>query len=127
MPRPWPEGDEITKLLENQPDHVCDLVMELRELVLTTAPEATETFRWKGLCYYKAYEGGIVKGSVCQIAIEDDCVHLAFIHGAFLPDPDGLLQGDRKAKRYIPIRSPKDIRRAAFKKLIRAAVDYKPG
>ena len=127
MPRLCPEGNEIAKLLENPPNQVCDVAMELRELVLETAPETTETVLWKGISYHKAYEGGRVKGAVCQIGPKDDCVHLAFIHGAFLPDPEGLLEGDRKAKRYIPIRSRKDIRREAFKKLIRVAVHFRPG
>ena len=98
MPRHWPQGDAVAKLLENQPDHVCDLVMELRDLVLETSPEASETVLWKGLSYHKAHEGGPIKGAVCQISPKDDCVHLAFVHGACLPDPEGLLDGDRKVK-----------------------------
>ena len=53
-------------------------------------------------------------------------LELGFIHGAFLPDPDGILDGKGKAKRHIVIRSRKDFRRRAVKQLVRAAVAYDP-
>jgi hypothetical protein len=59
-----------------------------------------------------------------MISVRGDCVYLSFIHGALLPDPDGLLQGTAKAKRLVEIRTSADIRRAAFAHLIRAAVAY---
>jgi hypothetical protein len=37
--------------------------------------------------------------------LQRDRVRLAFIHGAFLPDPKGLLKGDRQYKRYVKITS----------------------
>jgi hypothetical protein len=119
--------DTLAELLKHEPGDLCDLVMELRELVLAAAPEATETIRWNSLFYYKAYEGGVIRGAVCCVGIKNDCVQLGFVHGAFLPDPEGLLSGEGKAKRQIELRSFKDIRRAAFKKLIREAVAYQPG
>ncbi|MCP4247948.1 MAG: DUF1801 domain-containing protein [bacterium] len=121
------DGDELAQLLQGFSDEVCDLVMELRDLVLSTAPEATERILWKGLSYHKAHEGGPVKGAICQIGLQEDCVHLAFIHGASLPDPEGLLQGDRKAKRFVPIRCRIEIHQSAVKNLICAAVAYRPG
>ncbi len=42
---------------------------------------------------------------VCQITIHADHVRLAFIHGAFLPDPKGLLEGDSLYKRFIKLTS----------------------
>jgi hypothetical protein len=63
---------------------------------------------------------------VWTIGLRGDCVRLAFIHGAGLPDPDKLLQGTGKAKRHIELRSAKGIRRSAFKKLICAAIAHQP-
>jgi hypothetical protein len=119
--------EALARLLRDRPDFICDLVWELRDLIRSAAPEAAESVRLGGLCYHKAHEGGYVKGSVCQVAVFDDCVHLAFIHGAFLPDPKGLLVGNRKYKWHIPIRAQHDIRRAYFRQLIRAAVRFRPG
>jgi hypothetical protein len=120
------KATNLVELLADCPDHLCDLVLELRDLVRAVAPETTETIRWNALNYHKAHEGGLVKGAVCQIVPRDDCLHLAFIHGAFLPDPTGLLDGDRKAKRYVRILTSDDVHNPAIQSLIRAAVRYKP-
>lgn len=127
MARQWLSGDEVSQWLATCPDDLCDLILELRELVQETAPELQEAIKFHALCYYKPNQPyGVIGGGVCMISARDDCVHLGFIHGAFLPDPDGLLQGTAKAKREIPIRTSTNIRRAAFEKLIRAAIAYTP-
>jgi hypothetical protein len=121
--------DEIEKLLKGWPDEACDLALALREFVLEVAPELAETIAFHALCYHKpGYPYGRIGGNVCMIGLRGDCLCLGFIHGAFLPDPDPdtLLQGTGKAKRHIEVRSPKDIRRGALKKLIRAAIAYQP-
>ena len=82
--------------------------MELRNIIFTTAPDAVEVIRWGGLSYFHAGRGGVVSAGICQIGIHEDHVRLAFIHGAFLPDPKGLLEGNRKAKRYVRLTSYDD-------------------
>jgi hypothetical protein len=127
MARQWLSGDEVSRWLATCPDDLCDLVLELRELVQEAVPEAHEAIKFNSLCYYKPNQPyGVIGGNICGIGVRGDCVYLSFIHGALLPDPDGLLQGTAKAKRDIPIRTSADIRRAAFTKLIRAAVAYTP-
>ena len=127
MSRQWLDGSEITKLFASWPDEACDLALELREFIQEIAPELSETIAFNALCYYKPDRPyGVIGGNVCLIAPRDDCLHLAFIHGAFLSDPEGLLQGRAKAKRQIPIRASANIRRAAFKDLIHAAIAYTP-
>ena len=127
MTRQWLDGTEIARHLETCPAELCDLILELRELVQEAAPEAHEALKFNSLCYYKPNQPyGVIGGNVCMIGVRDDCVYLSFIHGAFLSDPDGLLEGTAKAKRQITIRSRHDIRRESFSKLIRAAVAYTP-
>lgn len=82
-----------------------DIVFELRSLIVSIAPTATDIIHRKGFTYYYAERGGPVSAGICQISLERDHVRLAFIHGAFLPDPQGLLQGDRMYKRYVKIAS----------------------
>ena len=82
-----------------------DIVFELRDIIASIAPTATETFHRKGFSYYYAERGGPVSAGICQINWERDHIRLAFNHGAFLPDPKGLLRGDRVAKRYLKITS----------------------
>ena len=122
------DGHKIADLLRGWPDEVCDLALELRDFVLAVASELSETIAYNALCYYKPGQPyGVIGGNVRLIAPHHDCLHLGFIHGAALPDPDGLLEGTGKAKRHIELRSSKDIRLRAFKKLIRAAIAYEPG
>ena len=98
---------EIEKYLQSQvvPPELRDIVMELRSLIVSVAPSATETFHRKGLKYYAAERGGPVSAGICQINLQPDHVRLAFIHGAFLPDPKGLLEGAPKYKRYAKVYS----------------------
>jgi hypothetical protein len=57
---------------------------------------------WKGISYYFKERGGPVSAGICQINVLEDHVRLGFIHGAYLPDPRDLLEGDRKVKRFVP-------------------------
>ena len=82
-----------------------DIVFELRSIIVSIAPTATETFHRKGFTYYHAERGGPVSAGICQINLQPDHIQLAFNHGAFLPDPKGLLQGEPQYKRYVKIAS----------------------
>ena len=82
-----------------------DIVFELRDIIASIAPSATETFHRKGVTYYHAERGGPVSAGICQINLHGDHIRLAFNHGTFLPDPKGLLEGDRRYKRYVKITS----------------------
>ncbi len=55
----------------------------------------------------------------CAIVPHKDRVHLAFRGGPGLTAPTGLLEGTGKAMRHVEVRSIKDIKVAAFKKLVR--------
>lgn len=117
----------IAEVLAECPDDVCDLTLELREFVRSVVPEARETVRWEGLFYTRPGEDGFVKADVCRIAPREDGVHLGFVHGALLPDPDGLLKGDRKYMRYVKLHTAGDIRCGPLRKLLRASFKFRPG
>ncbi len=121
------DGNEIAKLIRDWPDGLADLALALRKLVLDAAPEVSEKIAFHSLSYYidgRPY--GVIGGHVCGIGRKADSLHLGFIHGAMLPDPQSLLQGSGKAKRHIEIRSAKDTQKRAFKQLIQAAVAFDP-
>ncbi|MDY7107462.1 MAG: DUF1801 domain-containing protein [Planctomycetota bacterium] len=125
-PRRLDEAD-LWMLLDEWPDELADLVLKLRALVLETAPQLSESIAFNALCYYKPDQPfGKIGGNVCLIGIRGDAVHLGFIHGASLPDPEELLRGTGKAKRHIPVRSEREIRPDAFAQLILAAIAHTP-
>lgn len=98
------------------------IAMELRRVILREAPLAGEKIAFHVLCYYEPEcIWGVVGGNICMIQPDEDCVSLAFIHGAALPDPQGLLQGKLKHKRFVPVRSVEAARAPGVAALIRAA------
>jgi hypothetical protein len=94
---------------------------ELRSLIQTTIPEATEkvTLRRKGLNFSHPNVGYF-----CRLRPLDDRVTVEFEFGVLLPDPDGILDARSCARqvRYARIRSLDTPPRAALRQLLRAAV-----
>lgn len=112
---------EVMVCLDGLPDRVADLVLAARRLILSIAPGLTESVVWGELSYHDAEVGGRVKGAVCQIRARGGKVLLGFVHGASLRDPKSLLQGTGVAKRFLPIRSARDLTGPPVRKLVRAA------
>jgi hypothetical protein len=80
------------------------VMLALRRMVLRAAPGAAEAVKFGSLCYYHPdADLGSIGGNICMIEVRDGAVALSFIHGARLEDPDGLLQGEGKAKRFVPV------------------------
>jgi hypothetical protein len=112
-------------LISIQP-RLVDIVLELRNLVAEVNPGAVEVLHRYGLTYYDAEKGGPVSGGICQIQFMEDHIRLGFIHGAFLPDPAHLLEGDRIAKRFIRIYHYEDAPWEVLKEYIRASDRFDP-
>lgn len=94
---------EVERHFSALPPRLLEIVLELRSLVSAEAPQAVERLDRRGITYYDPQRGGPVSAGICQIWIERDHIRLAFIHGAFLPDPRRLLQGEQIAKRFARI------------------------
>ncbi len=117
---------DIERYLTNLAPELRDIVFELRGLVAAIASTATETFHRKGFTYYHAERGGPVSAGICQIGIQPDHIRLAFIHGAFLPDPKGLLRGESQYKRYVKIESFDQAPWDDLQALIQASSNFDP-
>lgn len=116
----------VENFLATTPPHLQEIVLELRNIIASVAPDASEVIRWNGLNYLYADRGGIVSAGICQISIHDDHVRLAFIHGIFLSDPLQRFEGNQKAKRYIRIESYDDAPWDYLQNLIVAAAQFDP-
>ena len=116
----------LETFLLQAPPELRDIVLELRNVIASVAPHAAETVLWKGINYYDKARGGPVSAGICQIGVMDDHVRLGFIHGAFLPDPKGLLEGDRKAKRFVRLFSYDDAPWDDLKDLITTSARFDP-
>ena len=60
-------------------------------------------------------------GPMCFFMIGKNHVTFGFLRGTSLPDPAKLLEGAGKNLRHVKLRTPEDLRKAALKKLIKAA------
>lgn len=96
---------EVERFLAFARHEIRDIALELRSLVSSVCPYATERILWGGLSYHDAAKGGPVKGAICQIEMERDQVRISFIHGVRLSDPNSLLTGERLSKRHLTIDS----------------------
>ena len=112
-------AQHIDEFIKELADWRGKWIAHFRDLVLKTAPEVTEEWKW-GVPVW-AHKGNVVASGVFK-----DHVKLNFFKGASLKDPKGLFNAglDAKATRAIDISEDDDIDQAALKDLVRAAVDY---
>lgn len=94
-------------------------VAQFRKLILKTAPEVTEDWKW-GVPVWSC------NGNVVAAGVFKDHVKLNFFKGASLPDPKKLFNAGLEAKgtRAIDIAENDTINEAALKELIRVAVEF---
>ncbi len=117
---------EIEVFLQHTPLPLQEIVLELRNVIASVTPDAVEVVRWGGLSYFHEGRGGIVSAGIAQIGIHKDHIRLAFIHGAFIPDPRHMLAGTQKAKRFVRIESYDDAPWEYFRELIQSAAKFDP-
>jgi hypothetical protein len=121
----FPERYIESYLMQVNPE-LRDIVREIRSLVVSIAPLATEKQHSRGFSYYFKNRGGPVSAGICQIGIFSDHVRLGFIHGSFLPDPEGLLGGEPKYKKHLRIYHYEDAPWEYMKMLIEASSRFDP-
>lgn len=117
---------EVEIFLQRIPADLQDIVLELRNIIVSVAPDAVETVRWGGLSYFHEGRGGIVSAGICQIGIHKDYIRLDFVHGIFLSDPKHLLEGTQKVKRFVKITSYDDAPWDDLKQMIEESSRFDP-
>lgn len=112
-------SQQIDKYISELSDWRGKTLMRLRRLILESAPELNEEWKWDTPVW--AYKGNVVAGGVFK-----DHVKLNFFKGASLEDPKGLFNAglDARATRAIDLSEGDQIDERALKELVRAAVVY---
>ena len=115
-------SQNIDKFIKELTDWRGKWIAKFRALILKTAPEVTEEWKW-GVPVW-SYKGNVVASGVFK-----DHVKLNFFKGASLKDPKKLFNAglDAKATRAIDITEGEKIDEAALKELIRQAVALNAG
>ena len=115
------DGKSASELIDGQIKELDDwrggLLARLRSLIRQAAPEATETWKWRGVPVWED------AGMICTGETYKSVVKLTFAKGAALEDPAHLFNSslEGNTRRAIDIHEKEDIDEEALKALIRAA------
>ena len=113
--------DDVAVFLDEYPAAVSDLARGLRAIVRAAIPDAREELDRPGRVIGYGFGPGY-SGLVCTIIPSRKGVKLGVVHGARLPDPDGLLEGSGKQHRYVAFAKPEDLKKKGLNELLRTAV-----
>ncbi|MBI9045244.1 MAG: DUF1801 domain-containing protein [Anaerolineaceae bacterium] len=114
---------DVERALRFQPQDLVNVLLEIRNIVMSMNPSATERINSRGLTFFDAEKGGTIKGGICFVDIQGDHVRLRFGLGSFLDDPKSLLSGDQLHMRYLDISSYDDAPWADIEALIQASAN----
>jgi hypothetical protein len=110
---------KITLRIQELGDWRGKMLARLRQLIHDADPEIQEEWKWRGTPVWY-HDGGVCTGETYQ-----QVVKLTFFRGASLKDPKRLFNSslEGKVRRAIDFSEGEKINEAAFKKLIRTAVE----
>ena len=109
----------ITKRIQELGDWRGATLARVRQLIHDADPGIQEEWKWMGTPVW-SHDGGVCTGESCKQAVK-----LTFFRGASLKDPKKLFNSslEGNTRRAIDLHEGEKINEAAFKQLIRAAVE----
>jgi len=112
-------SDKITQRIKELGDWRGEMLARVRKLIHDTDPDIEEEWKWMGTPVWSH------DGIVCTGESYKQVVKLTFAKGASLPDPKKLFNSslDGNVRRAIDIHEGEKINEAAFKQLVRAAIE----
>ncbi len=113
--------DIIIDFLSNYPPQVSILAASLQKFLLKNLTGIQEQLDIKARIIGYGYGPGY-KDNICAILLSKKGIKLGINRGSELADPASLLTGSGKVHKYVEIKSEKDIKSPALKKLLTEAV-----
>ena len=112
-------SQQIDTYIKGLDDWRGKLLARLRKLILETAPELAEEWKWDTPVW--SHKGNVVAGGVFK-----DHVKLNFFKGASLKDPKKLFNAglEAKATRSVDFSENSKVDESALKELVREAVAF---
>jgi hypothetical protein len=112
-------SDKITQRIKELGDWRGEMLARVRKLIHDTDPDIEEEWKWMGTPVWSH------DGIVCTGESYKQVVKLTFAKGASLPDPKKLFNSslDGNVRRAIDIHEGEKINEAAFKQLVRTAIE----
>jgi hypothetical protein len=118
------DGKSASELIDGRIEELGDwrgeMLARLRALIRQAAPEAIETWKWRGVPVWE--DAGII----CTGETYKAVVKLTFARGAALPDPKKLFNSslEGNTRRAIDFKQGDRVDEAALKALVREAVAF---
>ena len=114
-------SERISMRIKELGDWRGETLAKVRRLIKEADPQVVEEWKWvkptnPGTPVW-SHDGGICTGEIYKSAVK-----LTFFKGASLEDPSHLFTQDGTVRRAIDIHEGEEVREAALKDLIRAAV-----
>ena len=112
-------SDKITRRIKELGDWRGEMLARVRKLIHDTDPDIEEEWKWMGTPVWSH------DGIVCTGESYKQVVKLTFAKGATLEDPKKLFNSslDGNVRRAIDLHEGEKINEAAFKQLVRAAIE----
>ena len=117
------EGQSASELISKRIEELGDwrgkTLSRMRKLIKEAEPDVVEEWKWMGTPVWEH------DGIICTGETYKKVVKLTFAKGAFLKDPAKLFNSslDGNTRRAIDIHEGEEIDEAAFKALVRTAVE----
>ena len=117
------EGESPSRLIDAKIEELGDwrgkMLARVRALITQADPDVVEEWKWRGVPVW-SHAGIICTGETYKAVVK-----LTFAKGASLEDPSGLFNSslEGNTRRAIDLHETDELDEAAFKALIRAAVD----
>ena len=115
-----PASDHIDALVAAHPDWRGHVLGQARRIILEVDPDITEEWKYMGAPVWEL-QGILVVGNIFAKKVK-----LGFMHGASLPDPEGLFNGELggRQRRSYELAQGDTIDEPGLKNLVRAAIDH---
>jgi hypothetical protein len=117
-------GGDVSAFVAALGPHLRPIARSLRALVRSAAPSLAESIKWGNPCF--VLPGGKLRGRmICTFyPVRDEYLNFAFVRGASLDDPSGLLEGTGQSMRHVKLRSRADLRPAQFTRWLKQALAF---
>jgi hypothetical protein len=94
----------------------AEIVSEVRKIILTAVPEASEAFKWAQPVYS-------LNGPFAYIKAFKNSVNFGFWRGVDINDPGGMFEGSGEKMRHVRLTSIDDIDQRVFADFVKQAVN----
>ena len=121
MISPSSDVAELDRLVATYPASTQALINATRAALLKAFPRAAESVDTKARLLAYSYGPGY-KGTVATLILSKAGVKIGIPYGAELADPAGLLTGEGKVHRHVPIETAAQLKGSALEALLMAAL-----